>query len=128
MARSPPSVVFIAAVVFFGLATLNILHRLGPSVLGLWTVTPPHIHVVRDVGDEYLLGVGKGDITGPVVEINFMGYANASQVGTGLRQRIYSRSFIIGDVNNPQDRFIYMVLDTQSGDTAIAIPQALVLT
>lgn len=48
-----------------------------------------------------------------------MGYANASQVGRGLRQRLYSRSFIIGDVENPSDRFIYMVLDTQSGDTAI---------
>jgi neutral ceramidase len=48
-----------------------------------------------------------------------MGYANASQIGTGLRQRIYSRAFIIGDVDNPSDRFIYLVLDTQSGDTAV---------
>ncbi|RDW64079.1 neutral nonlysosomal ceramidase-like protein [Coleophoma crateriformis] len=73
----------------------------------------------RASGDEYLLGVGKADITGPVVEINFMGYASLAQVGTGLRQRIYSRAFIMGDVSNPDDRFIYLVLDTQSGDTAI---------
>jgi len=70
-------------------------------------------------GDQYLIGVGKGDVTGPVVEINFAGYANLDQSGTGLRQRIYSRAFIIGDVNNPQDRFVYLVLDTQSGDTAV---------
>ncbi|KAI0168967.1 Neutral/alkaline nonlysosomal ceramidase [Hypoxylon sp. FL1284] len=70
-------------------------------------------------GDKYLLGVGKADITGPVVEINFAGYADLSQVGTGLRQRIYSRAFIVGDVNNPDDRFVYLVLDTQSGDTAV---------
>ncbi|KAI9739847.1 MAG: hypothetical protein M1818_004903 [Claussenomyces sp. TS43310] len=70
-------------------------------------------------GDQYLLGVGKADITGPVVELNFMGYASLSQVGTGLRQRIYSRAFIVGDVSNPSDRFIYLVLETQSGDTAI---------
>ncbi len=54
-------------------------------------------------GDQYLLGVGKADITGyghvnlpltnltnisrPVVELNFMGYASLGQVGTGLRQR-----------------------------------------
>jgi neutral ceramidase len=54
-------------------------------------------------GDQYLLGVGKADITGyehiilpprdltnifrPVVELNFMGYASLAQVGTGLRQR-----------------------------------------
>ncbi|KAI1649051.1 Neutral/alkaline nonlysosomal ceramidase [Daldinia loculata] len=70
-------------------------------------------------GDKYLIGVGKADITGPVVEINFAGYADLSQTGTGLRQRIYSRAFIIGDVNNPDDRFAYLVLDTQSGDTAV---------
>lgn len=70
-------------------------------------------------GSSYLLGVGRGDITGPVVEINFMGYADTAQVGTGLRQRLYSRAFIVGDIHEPNDRFVYLVLDTQSGDTAI---------
>ncbi|KAH7317703.1 neutral/alkaline nonlysosomal ceramidase-like protein [Rhexocercosporidium sp. MPI-PUGE-AT-0058] len=71
-------------------------------------------------GDQqYLLGVGKADITGPVVEVGFMGYAVLSQVGTGLRQRIYSRAYIIGNVNNPSDRFVYLVLDIANGDTAI---------
>ncbi|KAI1175916.1 Neutral/alkaline nonlysosomal ceramidase [Nemania sp. FL0916] len=70
-------------------------------------------------GDKYLIGVGKGDITGPTVEINFAGYADLSQVGTGLRQRIFSRAFIVGDVNNPQDRFVYLVLDMATGDTAV---------
>ncbi|KAI1758091.1 Neutral/alkaline nonlysosomal ceramidase [Xylaria castorea] len=70
-------------------------------------------------GDEYLIGVGKGDITGPTVEINFAGYADLSQVGTGLRQRIFSRAFIVGDVNNPKDRFVYLVLDMATGDTAL---------
>lgn len=69
-------------------------------------------------GDLYLLGVGKADITGPVVEVGFAGYADLAQTGTGLRQRLYSRAFIIGDVNNPADRFVYIVADTQSGDTA----------
>jgi neutral ceramidase len=55
----------------------------------------------------------------PVVELNLMGYANSSQVGTGLRQRLYSRAFIVGSPNNPSERIVYMVLDTQSGDTAI---------
>lgn len=70
-------------------------------------------------GDQYLVGVGKADITGPVVEINFMGYADPAQQGTGVRQRLYSRAFIVGDVNKPADRFAYLVLDTQSGDTAV---------
>ena len=48
-----------------------------------------------------------------------MGYADPNQVGTGLRQRLYSRAFIIGDIEKPEDRFVYLILDTQSGDTAI---------
>lgn len=55
----------------------------------------------------------------PVVEINLMGYADPKQVGTGLRQRLYSRAFIVGNIENPKDRFVYLVLDTQSGDTAV---------
>lgn len=70
-------------------------------------------------GDQYLVGVGKGDITGPVVEINMMGYADPNQLGSGLRQRLYSRAFIIGNIEKPQERFVYLVLDTQSGDTAV---------
>ncbi|KAF2438292.1 Neutral/alkaline nonlysosomal ceramidase [Karstenula rhodostoma CBS 690.94] len=72
-----------------------------------------------DDPSQYLIGVGKADITGPVVELNLMGYANTSQVGTGLRQRLYSRAFIVGSPSTPAERFVYMVLDTQSGDTAI---------
>ncbi|KAF2138536.1 uncharacterized protein K452DRAFT_277014 [Aplosporella prunicola CBS 121167] len=72
-----------------------------------------------EAGDRYLIGVGKADITGPVVELNMMGYANTSQIGSGLRQRIYSRAFVIGDVDKPDERFLYLILDTQSGDTAI---------
>jgi neutral ceramidase len=54
-----------------------------------------------------------------VVEIGLNGYANISQVGTGLRQRIHSRAFIIADPDHTSSRFIYLVLDTQSGDTAV---------
>ncbi|KAI9934202.1 hypothetical protein ASPWEDRAFT_108099 [Aspergillus wentii DTO 134E9] len=67
----------------------------------------------------FLLGAGKADITGPVVEIPFNGYASSNQLGTGLRQRIHSRAFIIANPNNPADTFIYIVLDAQSGDTAV---------
>src|SRR5271163_235503 len=57
--------------------------------------------------------------TSPVVEINLMGYADANQLGTGLRQRLYCRAFVIGSAEMPSDRFVYLILDTQSGDTAI---------
>ena len=93
--------------------TLRAFHEgdAGNSPLSKARATP--------AGDKYLIGVGKADITGPVVELNLAGYASIPQVGTGLRQRLYSRAFIIGDVDNPDDRFVYLVLDTQSGDTAV---------
>ena len=56
--------------------------------------------------------------TRPVVEVEFMGYANSSQIGTGLRQRLYSRAFIIGEPDEPENRFVYIITDLQSGDTA----------
>jgi neutral ceramidase len=48
-----------------------------------------------------------------------MGYANSSQIGSGLRQRLYSRAFIVGNPTEASERFVYLVLDTQSGDSAI---------
>ncbi|RYN21071.1 Neutral ceramidase [Alternaria arborescens] len=74
---------------------------------------------LADDPSSYLIGVGKADITGPVVELNMMGYANSSQIGSGLRQRLYSRAFIVGNPSETSERFVYLVLDTQSGDSAI---------
>ncbi|GAM91312.1 hypothetical protein ANO11243_093610 [Dothideomycetidae sp. 11243] len=68
---------------------------------------------------DYLIGVGKADITGPVVELNLMGYADPSQIGTGLRQRLYTRAFIMGNPSDSSQRVVYLVLDTAFGDTAI---------
>ena len=48
-----------------------------------------------------------------------MGYADPNQVGTGLRQRLYSRAFIVGDIAKEEERTLYLVLDTQAGDTAV---------
>ncbi|KAJ5215086.1 hypothetical protein N7468_010765 [Penicillium chermesinum] len=67
----------------------------------------------------FLVGAGKADVTGPVVEVDFNGYASLDQLGTGLRQRIYSRAFIFADPKKPDDTFIYLVLDTLAGDTAV---------
>jgi neutral ceramidase len=46
-------------------------------------------------GDEYLIGRGKGDITLPVWGIQMLGYVHPQQVGEGLRQRQYARTFVI---------------------------------
>ena len=121
----PRLVAALAAGSLILLSTINILHSFGRFSSGnwqwIWNDAQLSVRAIRkpNSSQDYLLGVGKSDITGPVVEINFMGYANASQVGSGLRQRLYSRAFIIGDANNATDRFLYLILDTQSGDTAV---------
>ncbi|KAJ5500413.1 Neutral/alkaline nonlysosomal ceramidase [Penicillium expansum] len=69
--------------------------------------------------DIFLVGAGKADVTGPVVELALAGYASLDQRGTGLKQRLYSRAFIFADPNKPDDTFVYLVLDTLAGDTAV---------
>jgi neutral ceramidase len=116
------------------MASRNLSSLLSALILLLLTATSVNAFNIRDfrfardqkeplrsraAGDKYLIGVGKADITGPVVEVGFAGYADLAQTGTGLRQRLYSRAFLVGDVNSPDDRFIYLILDTQSGDTAV---------
>lgn len=106
----------VAAVLLFPLLILSVL-RWNP--LAGYFDPKVDIPLFQSPDDEYLLGVGKADITGPCVEINLMGYADPNQIGTGLRQRLYSRAFIVANPANPSDRFVYLVLDTQSGDTAV---------
>lgn len=119
----------VSVVSFFILAALAIA-QFGPSSeLHARKLTQRIEHAQRvnaqsqprdtPLGDKYLIGVGKADVTGPVVEIGFGGYADTSQIGSGLRQRLYSRAFIIGETKNPKNRVIYIVLDTLSGDTAV---------
>uniref|UniRef100_A0AAY4D4W9 Neutral ceramidase n=1 Tax=Denticeps clupeoides TaxID=299321 RepID=A0AAY4D4W9_9TELE len=45
----------------------------------------------------YLIGVGRADITGPVGDVPFMGYANLDQTAGGIHMRLYSRAFIVDD-------------------------------
>ncbi|KIJ26619.1 hypothetical protein M422DRAFT_38146 [Sphaerobolus stellatus SS14] len=69
---------------------------------------------------QYLLGlVYIGDITGPVVETNMMGYASLSQTDTGLHMIQRTRAFLIADANNPSNRVLFLNLDTAMGDSGI---------
>lgn len=68
---------------------------------------------------EYLIGLGIGDVTGPVVETNMMGYAFLPQTDTGLHMRQRSRAFIIVDASNPSERVLFINSDICMGDTGI---------
>ncbi|KAM3183771.1 hypothetical protein ACTXT7_009732 [Hymenolepis weldensis] len=58
------------------------------SLLALIFTFLPHIN------NGLLIGVGKFDITGPIVRVDFMGYGDPFQTGNGLHLRLYSRAFI----------------------------------
>ncbi|KAK7471947.1 hypothetical protein VKT23_000053 [Stygiomarasmius scandens] len=74
---------------------------------------------VKGVSGQYLLGLGTGDITGPVVETNMMGYASLAQTDTGLHMRERSRAFIIAEEANPTNRIVFINADIAMGDTGV---------
>lgn len=68
---------------------------------------------------QYLLGLGIGDITGPVVETNMMGYASLKQTASGLHMRQRSRAFIVADASSPSDRVVFINADIAMGDDGV---------
>ncbi|WP_165767372.1 neutral/alkaline non-lysosomal ceramidase N-terminal domain-containing protein [Parendozoicomonas haliclonae] len=83
-------------------------------------------HCLGDKSAQWLVGVGKSDITGPPVGIPFMGYGQASQRGTGIHDRLWARAFIIVDPESRQR--VVMVSASMAvifGDVTRAIIQKL---
>lgn len=67
---------------------------------------------IASVSGQYQVGVGIADITGPVT-FTFMGYADWTQVGQGILQRVYARAFIVRDLESHK-RMVFVNTDTQS--------------
>ncbi|KAG0149130.1 hypothetical protein CROQUDRAFT_59666 [Cronartium quercuum f. sp. fusiforme G11] len=72
----------------------------------------------RQAKEDHVLGLGIADITGPIVEVELMGYANEAQVGTGLHMRLRSRAFIVANESGGS-RWVMINADVGMGDTAI---------
>ncbi|CAG8226706.1 unnamed protein product [Penicillium salamii] len=114
------AVVALAALVFLQLLAVFNYDRQTPQVSLTRSINQWRSRASDETADDiFLVGAGKADVTGPVVEVDFNGYATLGQLGTGLKQRIYSRAFIFADANQPNDTFVYLVLDTLAGDTAV---------
>ncbi|KAF9461830.1 Neutral/alkaline nonlysosomal ceramidase [Collybia nuda] len=103
----------------------DLVHSLFDTMTGIvWYLTafvastsllqPPTM-----VSAQYLLGLGTGDITGPVVETNMMGYASLAQTDTGLHMRQRSRAFIVADAATPNNRIVFINADIAMGDTGV---------
>ncbi|KAN0063003.1 hypothetical protein ACQY0O_004161 [Thecaphora frezii] len=90
--------------------------------------------------DGFVFGLGTGDVTGPIVEVNMMGYASMPQTNTGLHIRLRSRAFTVGSrstqldrrvsagrfrqqlvatADGSPDRWIFINSDICMGDTAV---------
>ncbi|KIO30028.1 hypothetical protein M407DRAFT_14431 [Tulasnella calospora MUT 4182] len=91
----------------------------------LGTISPtrnngqPQLSASTHLEGLYLLGVGIGDVTGPVVETNMFGYASMAQTDSGVHMRQWSRVFIVADSANPSQRVVYINADISAGDTAV---------
>lgn len=58
----------------------------------------------------YLVGIGIGDITGPVVDVPFTGYARPTHIANGVHTRLKARAFIMGELEGPR-RLVFVVTD-----------------
>jgi len=73
---------------------------------------------------ELRIGMGKFDITGPCVDLGFMGMSNVFQVGSGLHTRLYSRAFVIEEIQT-RKRIVFVCSDIAS--CTIAVKRAVLL-
>lgn len=67
----------------------------------------------------YDVGVGIGDITGPAVEVGFMGYAYDGQIGEGIHMRQFARAFVIADSDNSSNRIAFVSIDAGMGSDVL---------
>lgn len=56
--------------------------------------------------DNYLIGTGIYDITGPAAEVGMMGYAEPAQRTNGVHDRQWARAFIIAEANGKRVIFV----------------------
>ena len=66
-----------------------------------WLATP---------AQEYLVGRGMADITGPAAEVGMAGYFSLDQKTSGIHLRLRSRAFIVGEMNSDR-RVVFVSVD-----------------
>ena len=72
----------------------------------LTTTTTNNNKQKQDGQEEYMVGVGMYDTTGPIAGTNMMGYAQPSQISQGLHTRLFARAFIFqSNTNNIKYNF-----------------------
>ncbi|CAK8675531.1 unnamed protein product [Clavelina lepadiformis] len=74
--------------------------------------------VFDDTKPNYMIGIGRADITGPAADVNMMGYANPDQVAGGIHMRQYARAFIIGQ---GRSRIVFVNIDACMGSMLVKL-------
>ncbi len=69
------------------------------------------IQTTMAVENNYRVGVGIYDITGPAAEVNLFGYASSDQFSTGIRDRQWSRAFVIAEPISAENRVVFVSVD-----------------
>jgi len=69
----------------------------------------------------YMVGVGRGDITGPAAEVGMMGYGNMAQKVMGIHTRLYARTFMIGNIKEPNKPFLFVMTDACMGASLLKL-------
>lgn len=71
--------------------------------------------------NHYLVGRGVADVTGPVVGVPLWGFGRPDQIGEGLHIRLFSRAFVIGELNDPAQRLVFASVDLGSIDHHVVL-------
>ncbi|KAJ7527759.1 hypothetical protein O6H91_16G069600 [Diphasiastrum complanatum] len=82
--------------------------------MGFWLISV--VSAGKAPSSKYLIGVGSYDLTGPVADVNLMGYADPGQNAAGLHFRLRSRAFIVAEEaaaksSDKGKRFVFVNLD-----------------
>ena len=68
--------------------------------------------------NDFLIGSGIYDVTGPAAELGMMGMASLSQKTEGINSRLFARAFIVCDQNNKK-RVVILSADIWSCTQAV---------
>ena len=70
-------------------------------------------------GDDYLVGIGIYDITGPAAEVVMGGFAVDDQKTAGISMRLWARAFIVADPDDHDKRVVFVSADTWAMSQAV---------
>mmetsp|Transcript_4008 Transcript_4008/g.11180 ORF Transcript_4008/g.11180 Transcript_4008/m.11180 type:complete len:724 (-) Transcript_4008:26-2197(-) len=62
-------------------------------------------------GQNFMVGAGIADVTGPAGGMAMMGYVNPLQITKGIHFRLRSRAVVVADPNDPSNRVVFVSAD-----------------